>query len=292
MTEANRDSPNKIFLNNVLDLSNLPLPILLVRHQGEIIRELVDHNCLEEFQSIQHKTGFKRAKTIISFVGEERNFARFFGVFLIKDVKEGIEIPESSDLLKHITKNADYSNCFYLELERDLSFEKFKDRLIVAWDEVRAWYVYINETKQKEVIKILPSNFVASFPGYLQILLTHKRLSQIVKNPDSHYDWYNAMKNLQAIYLISNRRNGKQYVGSTYGAEGLWQRWTAYTKGDFSGGNESFKAEFLSDKEYTNDFQYSILEVLPKTIIKNDAIAKEVSWKVKLRTRESGYNLN
>ena len=33
---------------------------------------------------------------------------------------------------------------------------------------------------------------------------------------------------VNCIYLISDKKTGQQYVGSTYGKDGVWGRWQGY----------------------------------------------------------------
>lgn len=95
---------------------------------------------------------------------------------------------------------------------------------------------------------------------------------------------------MQAIYLILDRKSGKQYVGCTSGKEGLWQRWGDYTKGDFSGGNLGLKTILIAKPDDVSNFSYSVLEVLSKTIFKNDVLEKDSLWMKKLGTKINHFN--
>ena len=48
----------------------------------------------------------------------------------------------------------------------------------------------------------------------------------IVKHQEA--GWKAALSNVQGIYLIADQANGRLYVGSAYGAGGIWQRWMSY----------------------------------------------------------------
>jgi hypothetical protein len=82
------------------------------------------------------------------------------------------------------------------------------------------------------------------------------------------------------------------YVGSAYGGDGIWQRWTAYVKTGH-GGNKEIKA-LLKQKgaNYAWNFQFSILEVTDLNANEDHAIKREAHWKKVLLSREFGYNKN
>ena len=42
--------------------------------------------------------------------------------------------------------------------------------------------------------------------------------------------WENALKNVKGIYAITDISNGKIYIGSAIGENGIWQRWCSYAK--------------------------------------------------------------
>ncbi len=37
-------------------------------------------------------------------------------------------------------------------------------------------------------------------------------------------DWRTALETTQGIYMITDKLNGKRYVGSAYGSNGIWSR--------------------------------------------------------------------
>lgn len=85
---------------------------------------------------------------------------------------------------------------------------------------------------------------------------------------------------------------GKLYVGSAYGEEGIWGRWSDYVKTNGSGGNKMLVELINNDHTYAKNFQFSILMLLPKTITNDEAINKERLFKNKLGTNTFGLNCN
>ncbi|HJH13310.1 MAG TPA: GIY-YIG nuclease family protein, partial [Brevibacterium ravenspurgense] len=97
--------------------------------------------------------------------------------------------------------------------------------------------------------------------------------------------WRTALSSVLGVYLITDTRDGKQYVGKAVGAESIRQRWSAYATNGHGGNVE------LRSLDPTN-FRYSILRVFdpatPSRVI-NEA---ESHFKNALDTREHGLNRN
>jgi hypothetical protein len=102
-------------------------------------------------------------------------------------------------------------------------------RLVISFNKnFRASYVllenhyqelYISEI-MKDPLSILP------FPGYENVNVDYSTLKTIVKNEE--VSWQTALKNIKGVYLITDKSNGKLYVGSVYGKEAFWTRWSQY----------------------------------------------------------------
>jgi hypothetical protein len=285
---------NTINLNDILPLDELTKngKVLLVRHYHKDITEMLQRGLIDEYQSYQHQPAFTKVKYMVSFIRGERNTAVFFGVFEIKEILFDEDLPKLSSELAPYCNEQVVGKDFYLKLRRVDDLNKFKDRVVIDWRVPRGWYSYYNPEKQKPVIRVLPANYVFEFPGLMNVNLDYAYLEKIINNKDSNERWYNALSNLQAIYLILHKKAGYQYVGSAYGKEGLWQRWRSYTQNDHTGGNLKLKGLKRKYPGFYKDFQFSILEVLSKTVNKDYCIRKEGMWKEKLGSRANGLNIN
>jgi hypothetical protein len=283
---------NRILLQDILPLDELTNQgvVLLVRHSHQNIQKMYEENLMEEYQSFQDKSAFLHFKFMICFIGSERNSATFYGIFELIEIFTGENVPKYSEELTKYHQGS--SKDFYLNLKRIETFDKFKDRLVIDWAVPRSWYNTYGKVSDKTVIKILPFNFVKGFPGLMNIKLSFSELKKIIDNPESHIEWFESLTKLQAVYLILDEKTGYQYVGTTYGENGLWQRWEKYAKGDHTGGNLEFIALKKDDSEFYKNFQYSILEVLSKTASQKYCTLKESNWKKKLGSRAFGLNKN
>lgn len=185
-------------------------------------------------------------------------------------------------------------------IEWQSEYEKYVGRLVVKVKlETRSVYRKLDNLFPKVLIKeILPSPFYTSkkFPGYKKLDLAYDKLAEI----DHGYlrDWKQVLQNIEGVYLITDKKNGKLYVGSAIGKNGIWGRWTNYYN-NLTGGNkgleelnEESKKKF--DEDYIKqNFHFSILEAyVLGSIGKEKIIERESVWKDRLRSRQNGYNKN
>jgi len=129
------------------------------------------------------------------------------------------------------------------------------------------------------------------FKSYDEINHDFNAIEVIVKNELS--DWKVALSSVSGIYLISDKKTGKHYIGSAYGENGIWGRWSSYVYSHH--GNNIDLVELFKDrneKYFRDNFKFAILEVISAVKTKEDVINKESLWKRKLFTREFGYNRN
>lgn len=285
---------NLILLQDILPLDNLSNDgtVLLVRHYHENLKEMIEKGLLEEYQSFQRMPAFRKVKYLVSFLAEPNNYAKFFGVFQVVDIKEKADLPEYSVKLAKFCEEQNVKTDFYLKLERNRRFAKYEGRVIIDWVAPRGWYHTYGKVEDKPVIKIVPRNFIAEFPGLMNINLSAFDLRIMIENPEAHSNWRESLKRLQAVYLILDSYSGKQYIGTTYGKDGLWQRWESYVKSGFTGGNTKLEKLKKENSEFYFGFKYSILEVLPKNANQKDCINAESLWKEKLGSRAMGLNMN
>ena len=136
----------------------------------------------------------------------------------------------------------------------------------------------------KEKLSILP------FPGYENVNIDFNYLQTIVKNEE--LSWKTALLNIKGVYLISDRNTGKLYVGSVYGQEAFWTRWSQYINSGH-GNNVDLKQLILQNGiEYSGNFSFSILEIRSSITDDLEIQQRESYWKEILLTRKFGYNKN
>ena len=160
--------------------------------------------------------------------------------------------------------------------------------------------------KKISVVEILSIPASEAFPGYDLVRLSYKELEHKLKAPD----WVRNLKARKGVYVITDTKNGKQYVGAAYGQNGIYNRWNTYVENpgnirsvsddiddEKSVGypNKQFQEIIKSNKgkKYIEEnFQYSLLETFDKDTPKKYIVTRESYWKNVLRTRKFGYNAN
>lgn len=85
-----------------------------------------------------------------------------------------------------------------------------------------------------EVLEITPGLQYKRFTDYLELILEFRELSEIVEN--NYKDWIALLSAVNGVYLICDVNTGKQYLGSSYGNNGIWGRWLEYVRTGGHGG--------------------------------------------------------
>ena len=143
---------------------------------------------------------------------------------------------------------------------------------------------------EMELQEIIPRTYSGPpFPGYANVSINWTDLCSIVSNRRD--DWKSPLSSISGIYLIS-LTDGRQYIGSAYGTNGIWSRWSAYAHTK-DGGNLLMKeANNISDGKYIEGARFTLLEVTQNAISKEATLERESYWKRALGTRVHGLNAN
>lgn len=230
----------------------------------------------EEWQTWQSKRNFER-KYIIPLLQMPGNDKWLFagGFFSV-----GCEYIEKEKYYKYKTTEISQLSEFAGRLVVDF---KRSGRQSYLNAENWATEISVSELKPEKIV-------IEEFSGYNKILLTKKRLEIVIAQCIE--SWKGALSNVSGVYLITDKNTGKLYVGSATGDGGIWQRWSEYAENGH-GGNKELVA-LLKDKgsKYSNNFQYSILEIADTHTSANDVLNRESYWKDALCSRLYGYNAN
>ena len=237
-----------------------------------------NHSWFLDYQSSQGKPVFRGVDYIVSFIGEEGTSSRFIAVYQVCSEEEK-EVYNAETLI---------DGKYLYTLKEVEGFEDMKERVIVKWSNAISWHQWIKN--EMEIIEIQPGLHYQQFTDYFEFILNFDELKEIVNN--QYPDWKKMLSATKGVYLISDTKSGKLYVGSAYGENGIWGRWSEYVKTNGHGGNKTLKELVNQDSEYGNNFQFSILMLLPKTITADEAIKKEKLFKNKLGTNSFGLNNN
>lgn len=251
--------------------------IKLVRHQEDwgsdntydwYVRDRKEF--LWKYQREQGRPVFHGVDNIVSFIGEEGTLARLIGVFRVKGFRKG-------------------KKRYYYRLEERREFNDLRDKVIIDWGRgTLSWHQWIK--REKEVVEIQKGFGYEPFGDYLDFVISFRQLKEVINK--GYRDWKKMLKAANGVYLITDTKTGRLYVGAAYGTNGIWGRWMSYIHTNGHGNNKMLKLLIKNKKDYAKYFNFSILMLLPKTVTADEAIRKERLFKKKLGTNAFGLNLN
>lgn len=176
-------------------------------------------------------------------------------------------------------------------------FSHFIERLIVSYKKKQGpkqAKIDISNIETMAVVSVLEKKYIQvnrPFEGYDKISLPFNELKSIINgNVDN---WRILLENINCIYAITDTLTGNVYIGSTYGYNGVWQRWSTYVYTDGHGGDVALKKLIESSPDYSKNFVFTVIE----SFFNRDGNAlyileRENYWKKVFGTRAFGNNKN
>ncbi len=156
----------------------------------------------------------------------------------------------------------------------------------------RSFYLekHLDQIKVCELLRDVYSG--EHFCGYENINHSFVILETIVRQ--QRPDWHAALRNVKGVYLITDRSNGKRYVGSAYGNHGIWSRWCSYIGTGHGWNDELTKLIKKRGLDYARKhYAFALLEYRPMRTDDKQIIERETYWKdVMLSRGQYGYNKN
>jgi len=144
------------------------------------------------------------------------------------------------------------------------------------------------------VKEILPCIYSGEqFEGYDKVHLPYRRLADIFDGKIMP-TYYEALKKITGVYCLTDTSNGKLYIGSATGSEGVAQRWGSYLDSKH-GGNVKLVELFNEEgaEYFEKKFTFTLLEYFGLSYDPNKIIEREQYWKKCLDTKyPHGYNDN
>ena len=156
-------------------------------------------------------------------------------------------------------------------------------RLVVGWRSPRTWRMNATTAASYPVVGIADAEPVP-FPGFDRLVLSHVQL-QAVMREHRYASWRTALSSVFGIYLITDTRDGRHYVGKADGEESIRQRWHAYATNGHGGNVE------LKDLDPSH-FRFSLLRVFDPATPTRDINAAESHFKEGLDSIRHGLNRN
>ena len=237
----------------------------------------------QDWQECQTKKNFSR-KYVLSLIYYERDVWLFAGVYEVLPIAPIPLKKENWVGWKYETR--------LIDVQKD-----YIGRIFVRYEKkFRASYPRLelnceNPPSEMEVYKISEEKHsIAEFHGFDNTNISYSMLKAVIEKKVP--SWKNALSNVKGVYHITDRKTGKHYVGSAYGNDCLWQRWSAYAKNGHGNNEELLSLLKKEGENYKYNFQYAILEICNMNMGNPYVLDREQYWKEVLHTREFGLNKN
>ena len=171
--------------------------------------------------------------------------------------------------------------------------EEYAGRMYISFRNTARNFIRRGESIGNDLIvnEISPVRLTfGEFPGYRNVILDMNSIGAILRlNLQS---WRTALSVVKGIYVLTDRDEGKLYIGQAGGSEGIWGRWKDYFASGH-GGNVGLKETFgPRDEQRLQNITFAILEVLDPNAEDGEINRRETHWKQILLSREFGHNRN
>ena len=280
-----------LYFSDILRKAGIdPAKVKLIRHSltDKTFKDCFDAGKVYEYTCHQKADFSKGYEYWAAFISGAGTYAKFHSIYKVGDSVPDTKSRMPKGLPKREAENyhGDYA---IFDLTKLDVLEDMENKLTIDWgNSARMWHQ--KGTTEKPVISIAPDEKKV-FTGFENLVKTYDELKEIFDNPEVYDSWHTALKSVYAVYLIVDTETGKQYVGSAYGKDGLFGRWSCYVS-THHGGNKGMKEVICDYPDRYHAFQFSILQILPKTVTDEEVIHIEGLWKSKLLSIKFGMNDN
>ena len=181
--------------------------------------------------------------------------------------------PAHRDLYNYGLAEGDREKQLWFDLQLTDHFANWKGKLIIQWPAPEiVWCRWANANTFAIDAILAESILGGELSDWRELVLTWDELQLIPQR------WKNLLSQWRGVYLIWDSRDGKGYVGSAYGDDGIYGRWVNYAKSGH-GGNKFLKSRT------PDTFHFNILEWAAPDMHEREIIERESGWKVRLHTR-------
>lgn len=261
-----------------------PARTQLVRHQDTRVTERSPYTLWRDdpdgfgfYQRLQSLEKFDSDVMLASFVVPPNGETLFAGMYRVTGLRRNTETVFCPLWRKSFEPGS--MNLYDITPMEALS--RYAGLLTIEWGGGKRSWVQRAEGRDRKEKPILELRLRREEPLFPKIADFQKRSDEIPFLPAT---WAEVLRRMRGVYLLVDG-NGAQYVGSATGDEGFLSRWLAYAR-DGHGGNGLLRARGKPP------YAIAILEVAGSEATRNEIIAAEQRWKLRLGSRAHGLNDN
>ena len=168
-------------------------------------------------------------------------------------------------------------------IERTNLMPELAGRLVIRWSAPRRWWMRATTALTYPVTGIADAEPIP-FPGFDSLILGYADLQAVMREP-RFASWRTALGAVKGIYLITDTKDGRQYVGKADGADSISGRWAAYAANGHGSNRDLIGLD-------PSSFRFSVLRVFDPATPEPVINAAESHYKRALDTRAHGLNAN
>ena len=250
------------------------------------------YNAYQSTHKPKEENQLRKAEYLASFIGNAPEEALFVGIYQVcgeermtlVQLQESARFNEMAELGGYVF-HADHS-VFDLRITDIL--RNYAGRIRVRWSGGlsggRTWSRWMDSKVSGgfPIISLQENSLLETtrpIPHWSKLVLDWSELASLPQH------WKTTLGQWRGIYFIFDTSDGKGYVGSAYGTENIWGRWSVYA---ISGHGHN---KLLKRRDPKN-FRFSILQRVSPDLPVDDVVKIESDWKARLHTREFGLNDN
>ncbi|GAB6061184.1 GIY-YIG nuclease family protein [Desulfonatronum parangueonense] len=278
-----------ITLHKILEIYGVDTTkVRIVRHGNKeipILRTFQENlRRLEVYQSYQRPRKFGDANTIAVFAPYFKTTALFIGLWDILGCTDNskFKVDNLLELQRFSLPECWYNDHVKYDLKRNTILDELSERIVIEWGAATVSWV---QNKDKEIVELKGKKSIGDFQSFAQVHLTYQELKIMTQYPDTNLTWIKALSSVNGVYMIQDTLSGKLYVGSAYGDKGIYGRWITYAQNGHGG---NLELQYLDSQ----NFVFSVLEIVSATSTADEVINYENRWKKKLGTTKFGLNKN
>ncbi|MCB9609460.1 MAG: hypothetical protein H6716_22905 [Polyangiaceae bacterium] len=269
------------------------------KHNSEHVPDLIDlfhfdRTAFEFYQADQSSHVFRDCEGFFSFLGLPGGRGLFVGAYAVGEARQ----VRADDLLgvpaclqDHYKEHPErgISTLFRYELVPSADFAPLELRAVIDWGaSMRSWQQW---KLDKPVVELRDPSALPECPALQDIEISLAKIAFLLEHEDANSSWRDKLSSVGGIYLLTDHKNSRLYVGQAGGSGGFWNRWKAYAR--LRSGNVALDPAFEAGHLDRTQASLSILEVVPSGAMNKTRLNElESRWKQRLCSRVSGYNRN